>query len=196
MMLYLQCRVTPAHSSILQFPWVLSSTELSSLKNNNILSYGKIRGSFAQVGQAGTYNQKVYVQGGAGSGFLSDGIVYPLGGVSGFRPDRTLYDPNLKPQNTKNWEIGTELKFLNNRIGIDYTYSDQTATDQIFSVPMAGSTGYSSFVTNAGEMTSKAHELVLHVIPVSDQADSMGYKCELIQKSKTKLYHLLKVLKV
>jgi len=141
-------------------------TELAGLKDNKILPYGKIRASFAQVGQAGTYNEKIYYQGGAGSGFLSDGINYPLGGVSGFRPNTTLYDPNLKPQNTVNYELGFELKFLDNRIGIDYTYSDQTATDQIFSVPMAGSTGYSSFVTNAGEMSSKAHEIVFYVSPV------------------------------
>lgn len=141
-------------------------TELPGLKDNKILPYGKIRGSIAQVGQAGTYNEKIYYLGGAGSGFLSDGIVYPLGGISGFRPNSTLYDPKLKPQNTKNWEAGIELKFLDNRIGLDYTYSYQDATDQIFSVPMAGSTGYSSFVTNAGQMTSKAHELVFYVSPV------------------------------
>ncbi len=141
-------------------------TELPALKDNKILPYGKIRGSFAQVGQAGTYNEKVYVIGGAGSGFLSDGINYPLGGVSGFRPNSTLYDPNLKPQNTSNYELGLELKFFQNRLGIDYTYSDQTATDQIFSVPMAGSTGFGAFVTNAGEMTSKAHELIFYTSPV------------------------------
>jgi TonB-linked SusC/RagA family outer membrane protein len=141
-------------------------TELPILKDNKVLPYGKIRGSLAQVGQAGTYNEKIYYQGGAGSGFLTDGITYPLAGVSGFRPNSTLYDPNLKPQNTKNWELGIELKFLNNRIGIDYTYSNQDATDQIFSVPLAGSTGYASFVTNAGEMTSKAHEIVLYLTPI------------------------------
>lgn len=141
-------------------------TELPGLKDNKVLPYGKIRGSFAQVGQAGSYNEKIYYMGGAGSGFLSDGISYPLGGVSGFRPDATLYDPDLKPQNTSNWELGLELKFFDNRVGLDYTYSDQTATDQIFSVPMAGSTGYGSFVTNAGEMTSKAHELIFYFSPV------------------------------
>jgi TonB-linked SusC/RagA family outer membrane protein len=141
-------------------------TELPGLKGNKILPYGKIRGSYAQVGQAGSYGSRVYQLGGAGSGFLNDGIVYPLGGISGFHPDRTLYDSKLKPQNTANWEVGLEMKFLDNRIGFDYTYSDQTATGQIFSVPMAGSTGYSSFVTNAGEMTSKAHELVFYVSPV------------------------------
>lgn len=141
-------------------------TELPGLKDNKVLPYGKVRASIAQVGQAGSYNEKIYYQGGASSGFLSDGITYPLGGVSGFRPNSTLYDPNLKPQNTNNWEAGLELKFLDNRIGLDYTYSFQDATDQIFSVPMAGSTGYGSFVTNAGEMTSKAHELVFYVSPV------------------------------
>jgi TonB-linked SusC/RagA family outer membrane protein len=141
-------------------------TELPGLKDNKVLPYGKIRGSFAQVGQAGTYNQKIYYAGGANSGFVVDGITYPFGGISGFRPNSTLYDPNLKPQNTKNWELGLEMKFFENRLGFDYTYSDQTATDQIFSVPMAGSTGYNSFVTNAGEMSSKAHELVFYVSPV------------------------------
>ena len=141
-------------------------TQLGALKDNNVLPFGKARVSYAQVGQAGTYRQLTYVQGGAASGFLDDGILFPLGGVSGFNPYFTIYDPNLIPQNTKNMELGLELKFLNNRIGIDYSYSDQTATDQIFSVPMAGSTGFSNFVTNAGEMTSKAHELVFYIVPV------------------------------
>ena len=141
-------------------------TELNALKENTVLPYGKLRFSYAQVGQAGSYNQPTYYQGGAGSGFLSDGITYPLGGVSGFRQNTTVYDPNLVPQNTKNYEFGIEMKFLKNRLGIDYTYSDQVATDQIFSVPMAGSTGYSSFVTNAGEMSSVAHEVMLNIIPV------------------------------
>lgn len=141
-------------------------TELGGLQGNNVLPFGKIRASIAQVGQAGRFRQQTYVLGGAGSGFLDDGILFPLGGLSGFKPTTTLYDPNLRPQNTLNFEIGVDLKFLNNRIGIDYTYSDQTAVDQIFSVPMAGSTGYSSFVTNAGEMTSKAHEVMLYISPV------------------------------
>ncbi|MCE4565582.1 SusC/RagA family TonB-linked outer membrane protein [Maribellus sp. CM-23] len=141
-------------------------TQLAGLQDNLVLSFGKIRGSYAQVGQAGTFREQTYVVGGAGSGFLDDGIDFPLGGISGFRPTSTIYDPDLKPQNTKNWEVGMELKFFNNRFGVDYTYSDQVATDQIFTVPMAGSTGYSGFVTNAGEMTSKAHEAIVNIFPV------------------------------
>ena len=118
--------------------------------------------------RSGTFREAIFYAGGAASGFLSDGITYPLGGVSGFRPNETIYDPALKPQNTKNFEVGADLKFLNNRVGLDYTFSKQTATDQIFSVPMAGSTGYTQFVTNAGEMSTEAHEVVAYFIPVKN----------------------------
>ena len=141
-------------------------TQLEPIRDNKILSYGKIRASYAEVGQAGTYLPEVYYLGGAGSGFLSDGITFPLGGVSGYQPSSTLYDPNLKPQNTKTWEIGVEFRFFNSRFGFDYAYSSQVASDQIFAVPMAGSTGYGQINMNAGEMTVKGHELNLFIIPV------------------------------
>lgn len=141
-------------------------TELPVLSNNDILNFGKARVSYAAVGQAGSYNERVYVQGAAGSGFLTDGITFPLGGVVGFRPSSTLYDPTLKPQNTTTWEVGLELKGLNNRVGIDYSYSSQLAKDQIFAVPMAGSTGYSQIYMNAGEMSSKSHEIMAFVTPI------------------------------
>jgi len=141
-------------------------TELPALKENDILNFGKARVSYAAVGQAGTYNERVYVQGAAGSGFLTDGITFPLGGIVGFRPSSTLYDPNLVPQNTKTIEFGVELKGLNNRVGLDYTFSSQNANNQIFPVPMAGSTGFSQIYMNAGEMSSKTHEIMLYVTPV------------------------------
>ncbi|MFA5972838.1 MAG: SusC/RagA family TonB-linked outer membrane protein [Lentimicrobiaceae bacterium] len=141
-------------------------TQLEPLKNNKIFSFGKIRASYAEVGQAGQYFPVSYVLGGAGSGFLSDGITFPLGGVSGYEPSSTLYDPMLKPQNTSTWEAGIELRFFDSRFGFDYAYSSQVATDQIFPVPMAGSTGYAQVYMNAGKMTVKGHELNLFIIPV------------------------------
>jgi TonB-linked SusC/RagA family outer membrane protein len=138
-------------------------TELSPLKNNPILSYGKVRASVAQVGQAGRYVTPYYGLSSAGSGFLTDGITFPLGGVNGYAPNNTLYDPSLKPQNTRTYEVGTELRFLNNRISLDYSYSDQLAKGQIFAVPLAGSTGFGSLVMNAGKMSSKTNELTVMV---------------------------------
>lgn len=144
-------------------------TEVNTLKDNHVLSFGKVRGSYAEVGQAATsyLPDPVFVTGGAGSGFLSYGINYPFGGISGYKPSRTLYDPNLVPQNTANMEFGIDLKFLNNRLGVDYSYYYQNATDQIFAVPMAGSTGYGSLMMNAGNMETRGHEIIFSAVPVS-----------------------------
>lgn len=146
--------------------WVF--TELAGLQDNKILSFGKARISYAEVGQAADeYFANPYFElGGANSGFLSSGIVYPWLNQSGYKLTSTLYDPNLVPQNTKTFEIGLDLRFLNNRIGLDYTYFNQNAVDQIFGVPMPGSTGYALMVRNAGQMKGVGHEVVLTLKPV------------------------------
>jgi outer membrane receptor protein involved in Fe transport len=142
-------------------------TELDALADNPILPFGKLRLSYAEVGQAAQTFLSVppIVTGGAFSGFLSSGIVYPWRDLTGYKPSRTLYDPNLVPQNTQTYEIGLDLSFLDNRIGLDYTYFNQVASNQIFGVPLAGSTGY-GYVTNAGKMTAVGHEVILRARPV------------------------------
>jgi TonB-linked SusC/RagA family outer membrane protein len=148
-------------------------TELEAFKNNKAISYGKIRGSYAEVGQASArYKTKIYQKAQAGSGFLDDGVSFPLGGKSGYEPNVTrsgltvLYNPNLVPQNTISFETGLELKFFNNRLGLDYSYSDQVSRNQIFLVPLAGSVGFLNELRNAGEMSSKSHEIVINATPL------------------------------
>lgn len=139
-------------------------TKLSFLENNGVLTYGKLRGSFAQVGQAGQYYKTYYTQPGYGGGFYAyTPVSYPLpSGVSSYVPSSTFFDENLKPQNTANWEIGTDLQFFGGRIKAEYTYSLQNVTDQIFAVPVDATTGYSQMLTNAGKMQTKSHELSLN----------------------------------
>jgi len=142
-------------------------TEIEGLKDNSFLSFAKLRASIAEVGQAGTYLDNYYSTPSYGGGFwFGEPIQYPLGGVSSFVPNNVLYDPNLKPQNTKSYEAGIDLKFFNNRFGIDYTYSRQNSKDQIFSVPLAGSTGAASLVTNGGSMRNDVHEFTITANPV------------------------------
>ncbi len=143
-------------------------TELEPLVDNKIVSFGKLRASYAEVGQASSsyLPEPIFTTGGASSGFLNYGVSYPFGGISGYKPDRRLYDPNLIPQNTANIEFGVELKFFQNRLGIDYSYYFQNATDQIFGVPLAGSSGYGTLMMNAGHMQTRGHELIFNVSPV------------------------------
>lgn len=143
-------------------------TELKTLKENlSWLNFGKLRASYAEVGQAGHYYQNYYsVPSYSGSWWSNDPISYPLGGVSSYTSSKTLYDPNLKPQNTKSFEFGGEFKFFNNRLGLDYTYSHQTVVDQIFTVPLAGSTGVNYLVMNGGDMRTDVHEFTLNMVPI------------------------------
>ena len=149
--------------------WVF--TELEALQNNDILSFGKVRVSYAEVGQAADtyYPNPYFVTGGASSGFLDYGVTYPWLGLTGYKLSSTLYDPSLVPQNTKTIELGIDLRFLNNRIGIDYSFFNQVAKDQIFAVPMAGSTGFAEIVMNAGEMKGVGHEVILTLKPVQSK---------------------------
>ena len=139
-------------------------TELDILKNNNILSFAKVRASYAEVGQAGSYTPNYYSTPSYSGGFWTAApIVYPLNSVVSYTPNNVMYDPNLKPQNTQGFELGTDLKFLDNMFGIEYTYSRQNVTDQIFSVPLAGSTGASSLVMNGGAIHTNTHELLVSI---------------------------------
>ncbi len=138
--------------------WIF--TELQAFKNNDILSFGKLRASFAQVGQAGDYYENYYYTPSYGSGMYAYyPVTYPVGGVSSFVPYYVIFDPKLKPQNTSNIEVGADLNFLDNRIRVEYTFSYQDVRDQIFTVPTDGSTGYQYMLTNAGRMETQSHEL-------------------------------------
>ena len=139
--------------------WVF--TELPALKEHrNVINYGKLRASFAQVGQAGNYYENFYYVPSYGGGFYTGTpISFPMNGVSAFMPYYVLYDENLKPQNTSNVEAGLDLNFFNNRIRLEYTMSYQNITDQIFEVPISGSAGYQYLMTNAGRMHTWSHEL-------------------------------------
>lgn len=143
--------------------WVF--TEFNALSGiKDVLNFGKLRASFAQVGQAGTYYNNFYYTPSYGSGmYLYSPVTYPLpSGQSTYVPYYILYDNNLKPQNTSNFEVGADLYFFNNRLHIDYTFSYQNVTDQIFEVPIDGSTGYQYMLTNAGKMETQSHELAIN----------------------------------
>ena len=141
-------------------------TELEPLKND-ILTYGKIRASYAEVGQAGTYYKSYYYTPVYGGGFSSGTpIQYPIGSIKAYIPYYKIYDPALRPQNTKSYELGADLTFWNGLVSLNYTYSRQNVKDQIFEVPLATSTGYNELITNGGSVHTNAHEVTLSVNPI------------------------------
>jgi TonB-linked SusC/RagA family outer membrane protein len=143
--------------------WIF--TELDPLKNE-VLTFGKLRFSYAQVGQAGDYTDSYYSTPTYSGGFSSGTpIMYPINGITAYTLYGVVYDPNLKPQNTLSYEIGTDLSFFNGLASLNYTYSRQNVKDQIFRVPLAGSTGTSDLLTNGGSIHTDTHEFTLEFAP-------------------------------
>jgi hypothetical protein len=141
-------------------------TEFLSIPEN-VLTFGKFRASVAEVGQAGPIysTETLFVPGAATGGFT-----FPYQGLNAFTQSSQLNSSDLRPENTRTFELGMDLRFLNDRIGLDYTYFDSKADGQIYRVPIAISTGYSSELRNAGEMSIRGHEVILNITPVASPA--------------------------
>lgn len=142
-------------------------TKLGSLQDGNILSFGKLRLSAAQVGKdapAFALNS-YYTKSTFGDGYTS-GITYPSDGVAGFGRVTTLGNPNLKPEKTTSYEAGLDLKFFQNRLGMDVTGYYSKGQDLIVGAPLASSTGYTAQVINSGSIETKGIELQLTATPV------------------------------
>ena len=141
-------------------------TEIPAVKND-VLTFGKVRASYAQVGMAGTYRDPYYSIPGYGGGFYAlTPLSYPLDGVVSYTPSATLYDKTLKPMTSKSYEAGAELAFWEGLVSVDYTFSRQNVVDQIFSVPLPGSTGSDSIMKNAGSVHTNVHEATIGFNPI------------------------------
>ena len=124
---------------------------------NNILSFGKIRGSWAQVGKdADPYSTNTY---------MWDAEVVNKN-YTGVGNSWTGGSDKLKPEIQRSWEVGTELKFFGGRFGIDFTYYDSKTNEQIIQPRLAQSTGYIFLTANCGSVMNKGIELMLTGTPV------------------------------
>jgi len=136
-------------------------TDLHNI-NSKILSFGKLRLSYAQVGKdAPVYSVGSYFSSVAGFPFNSG-----LTGIPGFLRSSSYGDPKLKPEKQKSFEIGTELRFWNNKIGLDVSYYNSKNEDQIIPVPISYTSGYSRYITNAGTIQNTGVEVELSATPV------------------------------
>lgn len=134
---------------------------------NNWFDFGKIRLSFARVGNdAPAYSTVTsYVQAGIDDG--TRGVInFPFNGIGSYLQSNVLGNPLLKPEITTEYEVGLDLKFFNNRASIDFAYYDKTSNDQIFSAPTAPEIGFGSKVVNAAEIKNQGLELLFNVTPL------------------------------
>ncbi len=137
--------------------------------SSNVLSSGKIRASYAQVGAATLPYQITPIFFLNANGLTSGqpgATSMPFNGTASATLQNQARDPNLKPERTNEIEFGLQLGFFNDRINIDATVYDRRTIDQIISIQTTRATGFSSFLTNIGEVSNKGVELGLDVTPV------------------------------
>lgn len=124
-------------------------TEL--LPKSDVLSFGKFRASWAQVGKdANAYATNTYVW-----------PPYTIGSFVLVGNQWSAGNPILKPEIQTSWEVGGEFKFLNGRIGLDYTYYHSQTKNQIAQPRLAQSGGFIFSSLNTGSVINKGMEIML-----------------------------------
>jgi len=120
------------------------------------LSYGKLRGNYAQVGGDAPFFSTLDTY----------TIVPPFGSSAQASVSGTKNNPDLKPEQTKSYEAGLEMSFFKTRAGFDVTYYDAKTFDQILPTTVSTATGHNSKFLNAGTVQNKGIEVSVFGTPV------------------------------
>jgi outer membrane receptor protein involved in Fe transport len=162
-------RLTKANRSFF-YPGVDASVVLSeaipSLKDNSVLSYAKIRGSWSKTGQISLTDWYATLP----SFATAQG--FPYGTTTGYvlsnaTPTSTiLSNPLLRPELTQEIEAGLELAFFKSRIGFDISAYKSNTKDQTIPATISYATGYNSAYINAGELQTEGIETDLKLNPL------------------------------
>jgi TonB-linked SusC/RagA family outer membrane protein len=155
----------PVDNNAYAYPSISGSVVFSELLKWKSLSYGKIRASYAVAG----FDLAPYQTGTSfnlGTVYTGTTTINPL-----TVPD-VLNNPNIKPSFGKSFETGIDLKFLQNRVGLEFTVYKQRNEDQILPLDVSGASGYSSTVINAGLIENKGFELSVSGTPFTTKSFS------------------------
>jgi len=131
-------------------------TEGFNMDKNSFFNYGKIRASWAQVGNdADIYQLDNY--------YTSTGVI---NGQTSFATQTTIGNINIEPETTTSWEVGMDLRFFSNRLGLDLAYYQSKSIGQIIKLPIAYSSGFATLVSNSGIITNNGIEAQLFITPI------------------------------
>lgn len=129
-------------------------SEVASLPS--IFSYAQLRASVAQVGN----DTNPYQTSGT---FVSQ---TPFNSQPTFSNQDLIPNANLKPESTTSYEAGFDVRFWRDRLNLDFTYYNALTKDQIISLPIGISSGYSQQVVNGGKVRTEGVEVIAGLTPV------------------------------
>jgi TonB-linked SusC/RagA family outer membrane protein len=139
------------------YPSISSSFILSEVVElPRTISFAKLRASWAQVGN----DTNPYQTTGA---FVAQ---TPFNGQPTFSNQNTIANPNLRPESTSSFEVGADLRFFGDQLRFDISYYNALTSDQIISLPIGISSGFTQQVVNGGKVRSKGVEIITGISPI------------------------------
>ncbi len=157
--------IGPLADKVFIYPSIDLAWQFSKLNiflGSPVLTFGKLRLAYGEVGvEPPPFNtQSIYVSPNYSDSF-GGSLSTDLFGAGSFTPSQDLGDPNLSPEIKKEYEVGTDLRFFDNKIKLGYSYYYNKTEDVFFNLSLANSSGYDEIFTNAGEIENKGMELDL-----------------------------------
>lgn len=136
--------------------------------SNDFFSYGKLRASYAQVGNdTGPYQLDFnFIPVTRATGQYSLNINFPYDGRLAFTKANTIPPDNLRPEEQTSYEVGAELDFFDYRLGLDIAYFRTENRDQILALPIPETTGFGFLRTNVGQVNTSGIEVTLDATPL------------------------------
>ena len=137
--------------------WVISDMVNKYGSMPDWFSYAKARVSWAQVGNDMDPYQ-LYNEYSVGTPSHDHGHTTSSGNV--------LFSTDVRNELITSWEAGFEIRFFNNRLGLDFAYYKSNATNQLINLPLNSLSGYNSKKINAGNIQNQGIEIMLNATPV------------------------------
>lgn len=142
-------------------------TEVFPELASDVLPYVKIRANYARVGNDAPVQA-------TSSGFVSamyrdfwtTGIRFPFENIIGFSIDNRLCSPELSPERTTSKEVGLDMSIWDKRIELSFTLYSQISDQQIFTVPIPASSGFTTFIANGGTVSNNGFEATVKALVV------------------------------
>lgn len=151
------------------YPGVNAAIDLTTAlgMESPVLNYAKLRAGWAQVGNdAGPYSvESVFIKAGHNDGFIDLNAPYAQSQPA-FEVSNVIGNNRLQPEISTELELGFNVQLFDNRLGIDATYYNRDVEDNILTVPLTPSTGYTSQVLNIAKLNNKGLELLVTAVPV------------------------------
>lgn len=147
----------------------VSAVVSDMVKLPSVINFAKVRGSVAQVGN--DTDPFTFTQAYNPSTAFGTAQIYG-------ETDR-LANLSLKPEISTAFEIGTELKMFNNRVGLDLTFYQSNTKNQIINIPLSQTSGYNSRSINAGLIRNYGFEAMLNLVPVVGKKNGFKWTVDL-----------------